>query len=205
MVVMWEMYDSQQERKRGVCKIFEIEIKWSCVRNESYRRVDMQTSNNKCPKILSYYATPQVRNLNRGPNPSLICKNYGMIGHAIERCYELIGYPLGFKMVQSPASQTSSSFTGDQMKELPSLINETHSRSIHANMADSKLFVGFDKEKCYVHDLKREITFRTSSEYGGSYLFELDSDRLGHPAYQVLGVLKNDLNISRSSSVSSCE
>nr|GEU98828.1 putative ribonuclease H-like domain-containing protein [Tanacetum cinerariifolium] len=65
---MWEVYDSQQERKRGVCEIFEIEMKWSCVRNESYRRVDMHTSNNKCPKTLAYYATPQMRVLVTKPH-----------------------------------------------------------------------------------------------------------------------------------------
>ncbi|GKB15970.1 ribonuclease H-like domain-containing protein [Tanacetum coccineum] len=36
-------------------------------------------------------------NANRGPNPNLLCKNCGLIGHTIERCYEIIGYPTGFK------------------------------------------------------------------------------------------------------------
>ncbi|GKA57628.1 hypothetical protein Tco_0756816 [Tanacetum coccineum] len=40
---------------------------------------------------------PTNDNLNRGPNPNLICKNCGMIGHTIERCYELIDYPPGFE------------------------------------------------------------------------------------------------------------
>ncbi|GKB63565.1 hypothetical protein Tco_0919751, partial [Tanacetum coccineum] len=34
---------------------------------------------------------------NRGPNPNLVCKNRGFTGHTIEMCYELIGYPLGYK------------------------------------------------------------------------------------------------------------
>ena len=33
---------------------------------------------------------------NRGPNPNLNCKNCGKIGHTIERCYEIIGFPSGF-------------------------------------------------------------------------------------------------------------
>ncbi|GJU39571.1 ribonuclease H-like domain-containing protein [Tanacetum coccineum] len=36
-------------------------------------------------------------NCNRGPNPNLVCKHCGLIGHTIERCYELNGYPAGFK------------------------------------------------------------------------------------------------------------
>ncbi|GKD71743.1 hypothetical protein Tco_1325833 [Tanacetum coccineum] len=46
-------------------------------------------------------------NVNRGPNPNLSCKNCGMIGHTIERCYELIGYPPGFKKVTNPIKQTN--------------------------------------------------------------------------------------------------
>ncbi|GJT40378.1 ribonuclease H-like domain-containing protein [Tanacetum coccineum] len=35
---------------------------------------------------------------NRGPNLNLVCKYCGLIRHTIERCYELNGYPAGFKM-----------------------------------------------------------------------------------------------------------
>ncbi|GJR36843.1 DUF4219 domain-containing protein [Tanacetum coccineum] len=34
---------------------------------------------------------------NIAPNPNLLCKICGLIGHTIERCYELIGYHVGFK------------------------------------------------------------------------------------------------------------
>ncbi|GKE44801.1 ribonuclease H-like domain-containing protein, partial [Tanacetum coccineum] len=30
--------------------------------------------------------------VNKGPNPNLLCKNYGLIGHTIEIRYEIIGY-----------------------------------------------------------------------------------------------------------------
>ncbi|GKB38368.1 ribonuclease H-like domain-containing protein [Tanacetum coccineum] len=88
-------------------------------------------------------------NANRGPNPNLLCKNYGLIGHTIERCYEIIGYPVGFKRNPNLSRQTgnnnnkrfnansevnhvvpgtsgsiSSSFTNEQMVKLLSLINE---------------------------------------------------------------------------------
>ncbi|GJY35091.1 ribonuclease H-like domain-containing protein [Tanacetum coccineum] len=95
-------------------------------------------------------------NLNRGPNPNLMCINYGMIGYTIERWYELITND----KQQFATCQNSSSFTADQMKKLLSLINEIPSGSIHANITD----------------LKREITVRTGNESGGLYLFDLDSD-----------------------------
>ncbi|XP_071714743.1 uncharacterized protein [Rutidosis leptorrhynchoides] len=36
-------------------------------------------------------------NNNRGPNPNLKCKKCNKIGHTIERCFELVGYPPNFK------------------------------------------------------------------------------------------------------------
>nr|GEZ92150.1 hypothetical protein [Tanacetum cinerariifolium] len=91
---------------------------------------------------------------------------------------------------------------------------------------DSKLFVGFDEDKCNIQDLDKGITLGTGSESGGLYLFDdtknkslgnvntvmafnvskdLWQNRLGHPADQVLNVLKNDLNLSKNTSVSVCE
>ncbi|GKB75122.1 ribonuclease H-like domain-containing protein [Tanacetum coccineum] len=87
-------------------------------------------------------------NDNRGPNPNLLCKNCGLIGHTIERCYEIIGYPTGFKRnpnlsrhtrnnnnkinantevkhsVPRTSGSISSSFTNEHMVKLLSLINE---------------------------------------------------------------------------------
>nr|GEX74015.1 ribonuclease H-like domain-containing protein [Tanacetum cinerariifolium] len=91
---------------------------------------------------------------------------------------------------------------------------------------DSKLFVGFDEDKCYIQDLDKGITLGTGIKSGGLYLFDdpkskslgnvntvmtfnvskdLWHSRLGHPADQVLNVLKNDLNLTKNTSVSVCE
>ncbi|GJU40908.1 reverse transcriptase domain-containing protein [Tanacetum coccineum] len=98
-------------------------------------------------------------NSNRGPNPNLVCKHYGLIGHTIERCYELNGYPAGFKRnlnlskqsgfvktfngnnvdaSQSGSTSSSSmtaSFTNDQMMKLLSLINEKPATNVSGGMA----------------------------------------------------------------------
>ncbi|GKA67191.1 ribonuclease H-like domain-containing protein [Tanacetum coccineum] len=86
-------------------------------------------------------------NNNRGPNPNLVCKLCGLIGHTIKRCYELNGYPASFKrnlnlskqsgfvkkfngnnVDASQSGSTSSgsmtaSFTNDQMMKFLILIN----------------------------------------------------------------------------------
>ncbi|GJR34586.1 ribonuclease H-like domain-containing protein [Tanacetum coccineum] len=44
-------------------------------------------------------------NYNRGPNPNLVCKNCSFTGHTIERCYDLIGYPPGYKKGSNSSKQ----------------------------------------------------------------------------------------------------
>nr|GEU40612.1 putative ribonuclease H-like domain-containing protein [Tanacetum cinerariifolium] len=82
---------------------------------------------------------------------------------------------------------------------------------------DSQMFVGFNENKCYIQDLKREKVLGTGSESDDLYLFDVNKsnciglsnmvmnfhvskllwhNRLGQPADQVLSVLKKDLNIS---------
>ncbi|GJS38607.1 hypothetical protein Tco_0563650 [Tanacetum coccineum] len=98
------------------------------------RRVNGNTNNN---------------NVNRGPNPDLLYKNCGLIGHTIEMCYELIGYPANFNRnpnlsrqsgnnnnkrfnansdgnhsVPGTSGSISSSFANEQIMKLLSLINE---------------------------------------------------------------------------------
>ncbi|GJT31753.1 ribonuclease H-like domain-containing protein [Tanacetum coccineum] len=204
-------------------------------------------------------------NVNRGPNPNLNCKHYGKIGHTVDRCFEIVGFPQGFKrnlnsnsgkqsfnansdvkMSDKPStSSLSFGFTSEQIQKLLNLINDKSTGSMHANIAgrasffngnvwsifgmvnvvdisdlkinvghcngtlvvishvgnlklannvmlydvlvvprycvsllsmnelirDSKMFVGFDENKCYIQDLKRERILGTGSESGGLYLF----------------------------------
>ncbi|XP_022040102.1 uncharacterized protein LOC110942636 [Helianthus annuus] len=77
----------------------------------------------------------------RGPNPNLKCTHCNMVGHTVDRCFELIGYPPGFKKrsntvsgksnksnvaVGSSASMSTSGlpFTSEQIAKLLSLVGE---------------------------------------------------------------------------------
>ncbi|GJW30850.1 ribonuclease H-like domain-containing protein [Tanacetum coccineum] len=315
--------------------------------NNNRRNFNNNTKNNR--------GFTQNNNVNRGLNPNLNCKNYGKVGHTIDRCFEIVGFPPGFKRnsnvvkqnfnanievklndKQSSSSSPFSGFTSEQMQKLLSLINDSPSSSIHANMVgkasffngnvwfninfskfvcvnsklyvknitigwiidsganqhltvstigmfnvvditslnitvgqpngtlatishvgnliltsnvvlydvlvvsgycvslmsvnklirDSNMFVGFDENKCYIHDLKNENILGTGSESGGLYLFDMIKDnsigkynmvmcfnvskllwhnRLGHSFDQVLSVLHQDLDISKTSTISVCE
>ncbi|GKD79614.1 putative RNA-directed DNA polymerase, partial [Tanacetum coccineum] len=90
---------------------------------------------------------------NRGPN--LLCKNYGKVGHTIDRCFDLIGYPPGYNKKPGPKQNgsktfnansvstsnengTTLSFSNEQIMKLMNLINEINevpSRNVQTNMA----------------------------------------------------------------------
>ncbi|GJU98562.1 ribonuclease H-like domain-containing protein [Tanacetum coccineum] len=165
---------------------------------------------------------------NKGQYNSLSCKNCGMKGHTIDRCFEIIWYPNGFKRNQNGKTfsnnkgnssnnvdvQKNSSgmpFTSDQIAKLMSLIGDKPGNGIHANMAD----------------LKKENILGTGSEAGGLYVFNTECktrefksnnsflcfnvskgiwhNRLGHPSDQVMSVLKNRLSIGKPTHVMPCE
>ncbi|GJW14062.1 ribonuclease H-like domain-containing protein, partial [Tanacetum coccineum] len=234
-------------------------------------------------------------NVNKGPNPSIICKNYGKIGHTIDKRYEIIGFPHGFKRnanigkhsfnantdVKVNDKQSSSSlssgkdsfFNGTNQHLTISIVDMFNAVDItslkitvghligtlytisHVGnlklsnnvilydilvvhgycvsllsdnklIRDSKMYVGFDEDKCYIQDLKNERILGNGSESGGLYLFDMIKDnsvgksnmvmcfhvskliwqnRLGHPSDQVMSILHNDLDISKSSYMFVCD
>nr|GEX72593.1 hypothetical protein [Tanacetum cinerariifolium] len=217
---------SREESHRGIPESSSIiETKLNATSFAAKSLNNFKRSNNNT----SYTRSNNIGNGNRGPNPNLPCKNCGMIGHTIKRCYELIGYPPGFKKVNNLIKQTgfkqnfnanshvktndkqqyagsqnsSSSFTPEHMKKLLSLINETSSESVLANMAGRTITLGWiiDSEANQhltvstvgmsnivdISNLKitvghpngtlATIILGTGSESCGLYLFDLQSDK----------------------------
>ncbi|GJT25010.1 ribonuclease H-like domain-containing protein [Tanacetum coccineum] len=97
--------------------------------------------------------------------------------------------------------------------------------SVHRLSKDSKFFVGFDENKCYIQDLKRNMIVGTGDINGGLYLFDatfkqsisklpancyvsktLWHNRIGHPTDQVLQLLKDDLKFDlKNESMTPCD
>ncbi|GKB67314.1 ribonuclease H-like domain-containing protein [Tanacetum coccineum] len=48
--------------------------------------------------------------------------------------------------------------------------------SVNKLIKDSKMFVCFDENKCYIEDWKREKVLGTDSETGGLYMFDMNND-----------------------------
>ncbi|GKA68895.1 ribonuclease H-like domain-containing protein [Tanacetum coccineum] len=99
----------------------------------------------------------------RGPNPNLKCTNCNKIGHTVDRCFELVGYPAGYvkknfnantrrvssnnasasadvhsNNVSSNNATTSNShvsLSNEQLARLMSLLNDNGVSTANANMA----------------------------------------------------------------------
>ncbi|XP_071735299.1 uncharacterized protein [Rutidosis leptorrhynchoides] len=207
-------------------------------------------------------------NNNRGPNPNLKCTKCNKLGHTIDRCFEIIGYPPSFNRRVSKNNNTITTsstfpFTEEQVTKILSMINSKGNNDFKSNISvdhpngtcvkiskigdfvlskhitlfdvldvpgyainllsvykvarDSKKFIGFDENNCYIQDLpKNGIMGRTLGigrvqdglyvldDVCGNYAINNCSvtcylskftwhNRMGHPAepaMQVLGQLK---------------
>ncbi|GJZ49071.1 ribonuclease H-like domain-containing protein, partial [Tanacetum coccineum] len=147
---------SREESHRGVLESSGVTESKMNVTSFAAKSFNINNSNNNNRRGYNNSNNNTRGNLpsNRGPNPNLNCKHYGKISHTIDRCFELVSFPNGFKRSSNSnivkqgfntnadfkqnektcSGNPSSGFTSEQMQKLLSLINETPS-SIHANMA----------------------------------------------------------------------
>nr|GEY38093.1 copia protein [Tanacetum cinerariifolium] len=98
---------------------------------------------------------------NKGPNPNLYCTNYQKLGHAVDRCFDIIGFLRG----------ASLSFTNEQMLKLVNLINDSPSGSVQANMAGPYKVIskeGFRYLLTIVDDYTRVVCIKTVRSDNGT-------------------------------------
>ncbi|XP_035834242.1 uncharacterized protein LOC118482717 [Helianthus annuus] len=63
----------------------------------------------------------QKRKEFRGPNPNLKCTHCNKIGHTVDRCFELVGYPSGFKRKPGGQGGKKISNTRSNVSSVPSM------------------------------------------------------------------------------------
>ncbi|GJU04488.1 ribonuclease H-like domain-containing protein [Tanacetum coccineum] len=170
---------SREESHRGIPKssgVSESKLNATSFAAKSFNK-NRRSFNNNNNNTRGF--TPS-NNVNRGPNPNLNCKNYGKIGHTTDRCFEIVGFPTGFKRDTNTIKQ--------------GLKRET------------VMGTGSESKGLYLFDMNKDNTMGKSNMIMCCNMSKiLWHNRLGHPADQVLFVLHNDLKISKSSSVHVCE
>ncbi|GKA40601.1 ribonuclease H-like domain-containing protein [Tanacetum coccineum] len=131
---------------------------------------------------------------NRGTNPNLLCKNCGNVGHTIDRCFDLIGYPPGYNKNPDPKQNgfksfnansastsnengTSLSFTNEHMIKLMNLINEVPYGNMQANMAGR---ASFFNSNIIDSEANQHMTISTVNMFGIIDISDLNLT-MGHP------------------------
>ncbi|XP_071695153.1 uncharacterized protein [Rutidosis leptorrhynchoides] len=123
-------------------------------REESHRTSSQASSSGSVKYQNSAFLVSKTfdnkRRIGNGPNPNLKCTKCKRLGHTIERCYEIVGYPPGWvkrndnKSVVSnnsvPAVNASDNsvrpFSSDQISQLMSLLHDQSTQgNVRANMA----------------------------------------------------------------------
>ncbi|GKC68327.1 putative transcription factor interactor and regulator CCHC(Zn) family protein, partial [Tanacetum coccineum] len=197
------------------------------LRDESHRKSQQTSGNKDNQHVFAARSNDWKNNKSNGQtnqnrsfirNTSLVCKHCHMTGHTIDRCFELIGYPIGFKK-RSNNNQTTGvasnnaipvrtsggdgithALTSDQYKRLMNLLSSSGYHvsflSVNKLSKDSKVVVIVNESKFFIHDSAQKSLMGTSSESYGL---------LGHPADQVIEVLKEKLNIDKFSTFDPCE
>ncbi|KAJ0866536.1 putative RNA-directed DNA polymerase [Helianthus annuus] len=134
-------------------------------REESHR---MSSSGSKSQNVAFVSKTNQSfdqrKKFNKGSNSSLKCTHCNMLGHTVDRCFEIIGYPPGFKRrgnntnqsgkvnlansnktntVNNASSSVGSSgfpFTSEQISKLLSLVGEKNASDSQNQNVGGEIF-----------------------------------------------------------------
>ncbi|GJW70050.1 kinase-like domain, phloem protein 2-like protein [Tanacetum coccineum] len=96
-----------------------------------------RTNDNNRRRNNGNWSNSNGSNVNKGNYYSLLCKNCGLKGHTIDRCFEIIDYPPGTFMGNNDVKRSAAtmSFTNEEVMKLMSLLNEKSGSSANANMA----------------------------------------------------------------------
>ncbi|KAJ0818040.1 putative RNA-directed DNA polymerase [Helianthus annuus] len=120
-----------------------VKVAFSIVsREESHRNSSNVTKNQSVSFVAkTNQSFDQRKREFKGPNPNFKCTHCNKIGHTVDRCFEVIGYPQGFKKkpvnqsgknVSNPKSNASSvpsgsPFSPEQVAKILSLLGEKSS------------------------------------------------------------------------------
>lgn len=147
-------------------------------------------------------------------NTNLVCKYCNMNGHTIDRCYEIVGYPPGFKKKTSNNAGTSNQssvsvksdqcagssfpFTSDQVQKLMSLISNKPETSELQSCAAGKTVMSnhvFSFLKCRFFNFNTDIS--TYSTYVGLIIDSGASQHMTHNAKMLFDVINvSHLNLT---------
>ncbi|KAJ0483933.1 putative RNA-directed DNA polymerase [Helianthus annuus] len=190
-----------------------VKTAFAIISREESHRCGSSTSKTSTVAFNSKFSDNKKKNW-RNPNPNLKCTHCNMIGHTVDRCYELVGYPPGHKKKQSGQNDLKNSSNNGQSFQRSNL-NHSKSNNVSANsefpfsndqIAKLLALVG-DKsteepiQSNMAGDLMLKRVLMTGKEVDGLYLVEdmtPSSVLLGRSPYEIVFGYKPSLNHLRN-------
>ncbi|GJT48931.1 putative RNA-directed DNA polymerase [Tanacetum coccineum] len=158
---------------------------------------------------------------NKGNYDSLLCKNCGLKGHTVDRCFELIGYPPGFKRnlnlkppnnnnrnsnantrggfvsnADGKISVSPVSLSNEQMLKLMSLLNDKSSTTANANMA---VVLDYTVSLLSVNKLIKNSKLNVSFDESNCYIQDLKKGKVLGTGSEFAGLYLFDEKYNASS------
>ena len=143
-----------------------------CSREESYKAGTSSGSNSKNPNSAFFSKVNDNKkwfssNNNKSP---LVCKNCGLKGHTIERCYKLIGFPKDFKGKSDSSFQNNKNVSNNcQQSEIKPDSQKadndvTNNNSLFSN--NSSFSFSPDQVSKLLSLINEKKYFQSSCQYG---------------------------------------
>ncbi|GKA10481.1 ribonuclease H-like domain-containing protein, partial [Tanacetum coccineum] len=187
-------------------------------REESYRGIHASSIKSEKPQVFAFvsrtndnnskrtnrnWSNNNGSNVNKANYDSLLCKNHGLKGHTIDRCFQIIGYPPGFKRNpnlkpsgnfnnnKTSFANTKGTFVGnndvktsagtvslsnEQVMKLMSLLNEKNGSSANAHMAC--MVPGYSVSLLSVNKLIKDIKLSVCFDETKCYIQDLKREKV---------------------------
>ncbi|KAJ0620998.1 putative RNA-directed DNA polymerase [Helianthus annuus] len=176
-----------------------VKVAFSIVsREESHRNSSNVTKNQSVSFVAkTNQSFDQRKREFKGPNPNFKCTHCNKIGHTVDRCFEVVGYPQGFKKkpvnqsgknMSNPKSNassvpSSSPFSPEQVAKILSLLGEKSStESQPSNIGGANQHMDLKSGKALVTGKQDNGLYFVSKGVVG---FEKQSCEICHRAKQV--------------------
>ncbi|XP_076894024.1 uncharacterized protein LOC143546196 [Bidens hawaiensis] len=166
-------------------------------REESHRTCNNPTKGVNVGSVSKFNNfTNNKKKFNKGPNPNLKCTHCHKLGHTVDRCYELVGYPQGYKPKSgqgnnqgnrvnhsmsnkslpdmSASSSSTPDLTSKQITQLLGLLKDKNNEGPqHTNFGDVFVIPEYYVNLMSVYRLASENKLRVSFDEHTCYLQDL--------------------------------
>ncbi|KAJ0435793.1 putative RNA-directed DNA polymerase [Helianthus annuus] len=126
-----------------------VKTAFSVVSREESHREGGSSSGSKDQNVSFFSKQNQTfdykKKVGRGPNPNLKCSHCNMLGHTVDRCYELVGYPPNFK--KKNVNQSSKTGTSNAHVSTPNKSNAASATSLPFTQEQIAKLIGLVSDK----------------------------------------------------------